>query len=583
VTKADVAASTGARAVIASTTRDVLRLALPWWRSEERAKAWSLLGIVVGLTLALVGMEVAFSFWQARFYNALQARDWDGFVRELGFFCVLAAIYIVVAVYQLYLQQAMQIRWRRWLTARMLAAWLSDFAYYRIHLTDPGTDNPDQRIAEDLRLFVDRTLDLALGLLNAVVTLFSFLFVLWELSGAVSVFGLEIPGYMVWVALLYAGIGTWITHLIGRKLIPLNFEQQRVEADFRYGLVRVRENFEGIAFHRGEADEQASLARTYSQLLANWWAVAGRTKMLTWFTAFYGQAASVFPVVVAAPRYFSGAIQIGDLFQTATAFGQVRASLSWVISSYRLIAEWKATVDRLAGFEHAIDIARAAAREGDGVRLASGQAAALSGEHLTVRLPNRSVLIEDAAISVAPGEAVLLAGKSGSGKTTLLRALAGIWPFGSGQVQVPTGKRALFLPQRPYIPLGTLRAAIAYPDNVQGHTDAAVREALEAAGLSQFLPVLDDSNDWARRLSGGEQQRLAFARAFLIRPDFVVLDEATASLDPASEAALYQALRARLPQAGILSVAHRESVAAFHDRRVELVREPGQPGRLVRA
>jgi len=568
---------------ITGTMRDVAALALPWWRSEERGKAFLLLGVVIALTLALVGMEVAFSFWQARFYNALQERDWQRFVRELGFFCILAAIYIVAAVYQLYLQQALQIRWRRWLTARMLAGWLADFAYYRIHLTDPRTDNPDQRIAEDLRLFVDKTLDLGLGLLNAIVTLFSFLFVLWELSGSVTVLGIDIPGYMVWVALLYAGIGTWITHLIGRRLIRLNFAQQKLEADFRYGLVRVRENVEGIAFHRGEADEQAALARTYAQLLDNWWAVAGRTKMLTWFTAFYGQAASVFPIIVAAPRYFSGAIQIGDLFQTATAFGQVRSSLSWVISSYRLIAEWKATVDRLAGFERAIATARAAAEAGDGVRQVSGDATGLAGDRLNVRLPNGSTLIEDATLTVAPGEAVLLGGRSGSGKTTLLRALAGIWPFGQGRVTVPAGKRALFLPQRPYIPLGTLRAAIAYPDNAAGHTDDAVREALDAAGLGTLAPVLDEPDDWSRRLSGGEQQRLAFARAFLIRPDFVVLDEATASLDRDSEATLYGLLRERLPHAGILSVAHRESVAKFHDRRVELVREAGQPGRLAAA
>jgi putative ATP-binding cassette transporter len=316
-------------------------------------------------------------------------------------------------------------------------------------------------------------------------------------------------------------------------------------------------------------------------LLDNWWAVAGRTKMLTWFTAFYGQAASVFPVIVAAPRYFSGAMQIGDLFQTATAFGQVRGSLSWVISSYRLIAEWKATVDRLSGFERAIATARAAAAAGDGIRQGFGAAPGLTGENLVVRLPNGTPLIEDATLTVAPGQAVLLAGRSGSGKTTLLRALAGIWPFGKGQVTVPAGRRALFLPQRPYIPLGTLRAAIAYPDNAAGHRDDAVREALDAAGLAALAPALDEPDDWSRRLSGGEQQRLAFARAFLIRPDFVVLDEATASLDADSEAALYGALRARLPASGILSVAHRESVAKFHDRRVALVREAGQPGRLV--
>jgi putative ATP-binding cassette transporter len=565
--------------VIATTLADVGRLALPWWRSEERGKAWFLLLVVLGLTLALVAMEVAFNFWQARFYNALQDRDFDRFLRELLFFCALAAVFIVCAVYQLYLQQALQIRWRRWLTQQMLAAWLADFAYYRIHLADPATDNPDQRIAEDLRLFVDKTLDLGLGLLNAVVTLLSFLFVLWELSGDATILGLTIPGYMVWVALVYAGLGTWITHLIGRRLVPLNFENQKVEADFRYGLVRVREHVEGIAFHRGEADEQAALGRTYAELLVNWWAIAGRTKMLTWFTAFYGQAAAVFPVVVAAPRYFAGDIQIGELFQTASAFGQVRGSLSWIVSNYTVIAAWKATVDRLSSFQRAIDAARAAAAAGDGPRRGAG-GTALAGEALTVRLPNGTALIEGASLAVAPGEAVLLTGRSGTGKTTLLRALAGIWPFGGGRVSVPDGAFALFLPQRPYLPVGTLRAAIAYPRNAAGQADAAVIEALEAAGLAQLAGRLDEAGDWSKRLSGGEQQRLAFARALLLRPDFVVLDEATASLDAASEAALYGALRQRLPAAGILSVAHRESVAQFHDRRVELVRDGQAPGML---
>lgn len=567
----------GTRIVLA----DMWALAKPWFVSEERNKARGLLAVVVVLTLVMVGIQVVFSLWQARFYNALQEKDFDAFVRELTFFTVLAAIAIVISGYNIYLKLVLQVRWRRWLTERILTAWLADRAYYRIALTDKATDNPDQRIADDLRLFVSYTLSLGLGLLDAVVTLVSFIGILWGLSGPLTVLGIDIPGYMVWVALVYAGLGTWGAHLFGRRLIPLNFQKQRVEADFRYGLMRVRDNVEGIAFHKGETDEHARLDVRFTAVIGNWMAWARQTKILSWYTTFYGQAAVIFPFVVASPGYFSGRMPLGELVQTSTAFGQVQSSLSYFVTAYDTLAEWKATVDRLTTFRRAIEAARAAAS--DGVAVTEGAGDALTGAALRVALPQGRVLIEDAALSVAPGEAVWLAGASGSGKTTLLRAIAGIWPFATGQVQVPQGKRVLFLPQRPYIPPGTLHAAVAYPDGAAAHSAEAVREALAAAGLERLAGELAQDAEWDRKLSGGEQQRLAFARAFLLRPDFVVLDEATASLDPAAETALYEALRSRLPDAGILSVAHRESVGALHDRKVTLTREAEGAARLVGA
>jgi putative ATP-binding cassette transporter len=567
----------GTRTVLA----EMWALAKPWFVSEERMKARGLLAVVVALTLVMVGVNVVFSLWQARFYNALQEKDWDAFVRELTFFTVLAAIAIIVSGYNIYLKLVLQVRWRRWLTERILTAWLADRAYYRIQLTDQATDNPDQRIADDLRLFVSYTLSLGLGLLDAVVTLVSFIGILWGLSGPLSVMGIDIPGYMVWVALVYAGLGTWGAHIFGRRLVPLNFQKQRVEADFRYGLVRVRDNVEGIAFHKGEADEHARLDVRFAAVIDNWMLWARQTKILAWYTTFYGQAAVIFPFVVASPRYFFGPLPLGELVQTSTAFGQVQSSLAYFVTAYDTLAEWKATVDRLTTFRRAIEAARAAAS--DGVAVTEGAGEALTGEGLRVALPQGRVLLEDAALSVAPGEAVWLAGASGSGKTTLLRAIAGIWPFATGQVSVPAGKRVLFLPQRPYIPPGTLHAAVSYPDGAAAHTPEAVREALAAAGLERLAGDLTQDAEWDRKLSGGEQQRLAFARAFLLRPDFVVLDEATASLDPAAETALYEALRARLPRAGILSVAHRDSVGALHDRKVTLVREAEGAGRLVGA
>jgi putative ATP-binding cassette transporter len=561
--------------------RDAWRLAGPYWRSEERGRAFLLLAAVVGLNLALVGMNVLISYWSREFFNAMQERDGAAFFGLLLYgrqtesgpmpgFVFIAAVYIAVAVYALYLQQALQIRWRRWLTREYLDGWLADRAYYRIALTDAGTDNPDQRIADDLRIFVDETLALGLGLMRSVVTLFSFVLVLWGLSGPLTVFGVTIPGYMVWVALLYAAAGTWLAHLIGRRLIGLNFDRQRFEADFRYALVRLRDNVEGVALHAGEADEKRGLLDRFGVLVGNWWQIMVATKRLTLFSATYGQAAIVFPYIVAAPRYFSGAIPLGGLTQTATAFSQVQGALSWFVDNYRNIAEWRATVQRLSGFQDAIDAARAAAAEGAGPRAVPSEAPDLALQGVSLALPSGRVLLEDADARIAPGDSVLVTGPSGTGKSTLFRAIAGIWPFGRGRVRLPAGARALFLPQRPYLPLGTLRRALCYPSDPARVPDEAVRAALGDAGLAHLEPRLDEADAWDRRLSGGEQQRVALARALLLKPDWLFLDEATASLDPDAEAAFYTLLRERLPEATTVSIAHRPAVAQYHARTLRL-------------
>ena len=555
-------------------------LIAPFWRSEERWRARLLLGVVILLNLSLVGMTVLLTYWQRAFYNTLESKDWDGFIALLfswhrteaeGLlpgFVLVAALYILIAVYQLYLRQALQMRWRRWLTDVYLAQWLSDRAYYRMALTDPYMDNPDQRIADDARLFVEDTLSLGIGLLNSIVTLGSFILVLWSLSGPVTVLGVEIPGYMVWVALIYALLGTWLAHLIGRPLIALNFSQQRLEADFRYALVRLRENTEGIALYGGEADEKRGLTQRFSKLMLNWWDIMRATKRLTFFTAGYGQVASIFPIVVAAPAYFAGRLPLGGLIQTSSAFGQVQGALSWFVENYGKLTEWRATVERLTGFTQAV----AKACEADsGPKASKGSAEGLAMRDVTLKLPDGRVLLSGAEMDVAPGEAVLINGPSGSGKSTLFRAIAGIWPFGSGTISLPQDARALFLPQRPYLPLGTLKRAVCYPEDEAGFTDAEAVAALEEAGLGHLAPRLGDSDSWGQRLSGGEQQRLSFARAFLLRPDWLFLDEATASLDPEAEEELHERLKRALPELTMLSIAHRPAVARFHDRvlRVE--------------
>ncbi|MBO1076730.1 ABC transporter ATP-binding protein/permease [Roseomonas marmotae] len=559
--------------------RDAWALARPYWNSEDKWKARGLLAVVILLNLSLVGMNVLLTYWQAAFYDALQEKDFPAFSqlllwghwRESGSFMpgfsIIAALFIVVAVYQLYLNQALQIRWRRWLVGQMLHEWLDRHAYYRMGLTEGGADNPDQRIADDTRLYVSSTLNLGLGLMSAVVTLISFIFVLWGLSGPMAVFGINIPGYLVWVALIYSAIGTWLAHLIGRKLVGLNFNQQRVEADFRFSLVRVRENMEGIALHGGEAQEEAGLRARFAAVMNNWWAIMTATKQLTFFTAGFGQVAVIFPFIVAAPAYFAGRVALGGLVQTTRAFGEVQGAMSWFVTAYDELAAWRATVERLTGFHYAVSAARAAAEEGPRVSPSSGEA--LEAEGLRLALPNGRPLTEDASLRVEPGEAVLITGVSGSGKSTLFRALAGIWPFGSGQIHQPDGE-VLFLPQRPYMPLGTLKRAICYPHDPAEHSDAEVTAALDKAGLAALAPRLHETDAWERRLSGGEQQRLAVARALLVRPRWLFLDEATASLDTAAERMLYTTLRRELPDTAIISIAHRPAVVEFHDRVLRL-------------
>jgi putative ATP-binding cassette transporter len=559
--------------------RDFWALFRPYWFSEERVIARLLLFAILGLALGMVYMNVQINEWQNLFFNTLQDKNKPEFYRQILRFALLAGVWIVMNVYSLYLTQLLQVRWRRWLTDKYLKDWLTDRTYYPMAISGSQADNPDQRIAEDLKIFVDSTLSLSIGLLNALVTLVSFVGVLWVLSGPlpVPVFGegFSIPGYMVWVALVYAGLGNWLAHTIGKALIGLNFNQQRFEADFRYALVRFRENMEGVALYRGEADELRNFGIGFQNIFSNWWSIMRRTKQLTWFTSGYGQLAVIFPFVVAAPRFFSGAIPLGGLMQTASAFGFVRESLSWFITAYPAFAIWKATVDRLIGFHRAIEAAQHDQRLQPSVEITAGATRALRVEDLELRLPTGERLLTQARLSIEPGSRVLIQGPSGSGKSTLLRAIAGIWPFGQGHIYEPMRFDALFLPQRPYFPLGTLREAICYPSRPEAFGDDQVKDALHAVGLAHLSSRLDEVFNWSMQLSGGEQQRVAFARALLEKPSWLFLDEATASLDEPSQSALYQLLIRRLPGTTIVSIAHRDELARYHLQRIELHPRPG--------
>jgi putative ATP-binding cassette transporter len=558
-----------------STLAAIWRLTIPYFNSEDRWPGRLLLIAVIAAELGLVAINVLLNEWNNRFYNALQDHNWDAFVYELAYFCVLAALYIVCAVYQLYLNLWLQIRWRRWMTVQFLGDWLKGSNHYRMQMLGDVADNPDQRISDDLKSFVDNTLTIGIGMLSSIVTLGSFVVILWHLSGdaPLLLFGMEwrIPGYLVWCALLYAVLGTVLAHLIGRPLIELNFLQQRYEADFRFNLVRVRENSEQIALLGGERAEDDRLLTRFANVVANWRAIMTRRKRLTFFTSGYTQVSNVFPFLVVSPLYFAGRMALGGMMQTASAFTSVQTALSFIITSYSTIAEWRAVVDRLSGFEEAMLAARAAAVKPPHITVGPQAAQDVAMEELEVGLPNGTPLVDVADLHLPAGENVLVTGPSGSGKSTLFRAISGIWPFGKGRIFVPQGARVMILPQRPYLPVGSLLAAVSYPALPDRFGATKVAAALTAVGLEKLVPRLDEEGHWNRMLSLGEQQRVALARVILLEPDFLFLDEATASLDEPSEARLYRLLAEKLPQATLISIGHRTTLEAFHRRTVTLV------------
>ena len=566
------------------TIPDAWRIIRPYWFSDDRWPGLGLLLVVVTLTLGMVYLSVLLNRWNNDFFTALQEKNAVAFRRQLVQVGWLVGAFIVLAVYQLYLNQMLEIRWRRWLTERYLRAWLTDRAYYRMQLVAGEADNPDQRIAEDVQLLISHTLALFIGGLRAVVTLGTFVAILWGLSGrlAVAIGGLTLvlPGYMVWVSIVYAAGGTWLTDWIGRPLVRLNFDRQRYEADFRFSLVRFRENSEGVALYRGEADEFRGFRELFEAVVRNWWGIMRRQKRLTFFTSGYSQGAWIVPSVVAAPRYFRGELGLGGLMQTVGAFNQVQDALSFFVVSYKEIAAWCSVVERLAGFERTLERVRAETAIA-GVRRADGDDTKLTVKDVDLHLPDGKPLMANVNLSLLRGDSVLLGGPSGSGKSTLFRAIAGIWPFGRGEIGASRKARVLFLPQRPYLPIGTLRSVVSYPLPAAGVDDAALREALEAVGLADLAGRLDEAGHWALQLSPGEQQRIAFARALVQKPDWLFLDEATSAVDDATEARLYGLVRERLAGTTVFSVGHRATLRPFHARQLEVQPATSGPASVV--
>ena len=578
----------------AQDVRDIWRLAVPYFRRKAPGEIhlW-LIGPVrmpenwigIGLLACVVGLEVGASYmsklinnWQEGFGDAIQQKDWHGFLWSLVVFCLIATPYVLVAAFNGYLNQVLQIRWRKSMTDDFVGRWLSPAQHFRMRLVSGPADNPDQRISDDIHQFVGNTMVLGIGFFGNFLRLAIFLQVLWAMSTAfpMTSFGLSfnVPGYLVWLAVLYAGAGTAITYIIGRRLVSLKYNQERFEANFRFGMARIRENSEQIALLGGERAERAALGERYESILANVYGVVRLQLNLTFFSQFFGLFSSVFPFLLLGPAFFFGTATYGVLMKAVGTFGRVQDGLTWFADSFQLLANYRAIVQRLVSFEEVMARSDAAAAALPNIATRSTSGEAFAAEGVVVSLPDRTPLSSVPAFSLRAGDRVLLSGRSGAGKTTILRAFSGVWPYGEGKVEVPDGTRTLVLPQRSYLPQGTLRQAISYPRTLDAYPDAAVRDALAAVGLAPLAAELDHADNWPQRLSGGEQQRVGVARALLSKPDWLFLDEATSALDEAGEADLYRTLFERLPEAGIVSITHRPTLDALHNRRLEMTQGP---------
>ena len=545
---------------------------LPSIKLTEQTLARTIIVTLILINQGQVAISVRLSFFNRDWFNAIQEKDSATFWSLLyTVFLFWAVIYIAIAIFEYIIQSHLMIRWRRWLTSHYIGDWLNEGSHYRMALSGTGADNPDQRIAEDVDQFIGRTYSFSISLLAQVSSLVSFSIILWGISANFTIPGTEIaiPGFLFWVAVLYSGFGTFVTHVIGRRLIRLNFEQQRYEADFRFSLARLREYAEQVALLGGEKQERRFLMDRFGNVIRNFFAIVARRKQLMMFTASYGQISPIIPYVVAAPFYFIGKIQLGVLTQTASSFGRVEGSLSFFIDAYVSLADYLSVIQRLVTFDDSIEKARRIGNKPPRIEVLTGTPAAISIRDLSLSLPDGREIVS-AEVNFASGQSVLISGPSGSGKSTLLRAISGIWPYGHGTIITPVDTTMMLLPQKPYLPSGSLRDCVAYPSDEGTYLEKDIIDALKIVGLDRLITSLDDATNWAQRLSGGEQQRLAIARALLARPDWLFLDEATSALDEDSEAFLYRALKEHLKTTTLISIGHRSTLRVLHDRLMRM-------------
>jgi putative ATP-binding cassette transporter len=544
-----------------------------YWKSKDRWMAAALLAAAILAEFGLTAAGVGFNTWNKPFYNAIQNRDLNAFTHQFLVWGEWFALLVVAVAANSYFSPLLALRWRRWLTQHLTGEWLSRHAYYRLQLNGQSADNPDQRIAEDVRDFADMAVQLSLGFIHAALGLTSFAVILWGLSDKFDFFGLSVPGFLCWAAVAYAIISTALVLVVGRRLPFLEFQHQRLEADFRFSLLRIRENTQSIALSEGESQEQRSLNERFGRVYANWIAIILSKTGVIVTNRIFSQFANLFPLALMAPSYFAGTMQLGDLMQAQAAFWQIELSLRWLATNYIGVAgnhvgvaELRATVERLVRFEEAI---RSAAGKAGFDHLSDSGNEGVAVRDVDLLLPDGSVLAKELSLTFPKGSRTLIAGPSGAGKSTLFNVIAGLWPHGSGEVVLPKGCRVMFLPQRAYLPVGSLRQAITYPEAAGSYATASIVQTLNQCGLGFLMDRLDEEDHWSQRLSPGEQQRLVICRALLFRPDILFLDEATSAVDVPTEAALYRVLFEELPDCAIVSIAHRPALEAFHHRRVD--------------
>jgi putative ATP-binding cassette transporter len=548
-----------------------------YWQSDFKKKAYLSFIVTVIMTVVLVAFDVVFSYWSNYFYNALQDYNMSGAIKLLVFFFVLAGLYIVLAVYRYYISQLFGLGWRKWLTEQLIGRWLERRDYYYLENFDEHTDNPDQRIQEDVGSLVASSISLSIGAISAVTTFVGFIYVLWQLSGDLRIplgsLGVwHIHGYLVWVAIVYSTIGSYLTYRIGRPLISLTFEQQRREASFRFAAIDLRSHSENVALYHGEKREKNILGRLFGSVLDNWYSIIVRQKILLWFTAGYNQIAVVLPLIVALPNYFGKVFQLGGLMQSLRAFTQIQDALSFIVNSFPQLAEWRAVTQRLTTFlNHMQDIDECVAKQNKLVVTETGDQK-IEASNMFVSTPRGEMLLKDINEEFIRGKSYLIKGMSGLGKSTFIRALAGIWPYASGNIVLPQKQKLMYLSQKPYMPIGSLAAAIAFPGEYHSSMDAQLKDVLCRCHLEGFIPRLQETSAWSQQLSPGEQQRIAFARIILQKPDWVFLDESTSMLDVNNEKSMYQLLKDELPNCTIISVGHRPTLDEFHDSVVDLAK-----------
>jgi len=558
---------------------------LPAFTALERRIAVAMIVFLVLINQAQVGITVRLSFFNRDWFNAIQGKDAPTFWELLLFvFVPWAFVYVASTLIEYVVQSMLVIRWRRWLTESFVARWLGGHTHYRMSLTGSQADNPDQRIAEDVNRFIDGGDNAGSGiysysilLISTLSSLVSFAVVLWGLSTNFTMPGTDIhvPGFLFWIALIYAAAGTLITHVIGRSLVVIYYERQHMEADFRFSLARLREYSEQVALLNGERAEEASLGRRFGGIIGNWLALVNRRTKLLAFTQTYGQLSPIIPFIFTAPFYFAGTIALGIMTQTAGAFSRVEGALTFFVNYYNSLAAFKSVVDRLTSFDEAIEQAKMLGTKGPTRTAEAPGVEPVALEDLHITLPDGTRIVATENLALPHGESALLAGPSGSGKSTLFRTISGIWPYGEGRIRIPEGTNVMVVPQKPYIPIGTLRSAITYPAAVNTYSDEDICKALVDVRLASLVACLDRDEAWSQRLSGGEQQRIALARAVLTRPDFLFLDESTSALDEKLEAELYGMLASRLPKTTIVSIGHRSALGAFHMRRIDMTAAEG--------